>query len=296
MRKAPHIESIFCYEEAFSRNLGWITEDESKILRTKKVAIAGLGGVGGLHLLTHIRLGIEKFHIADFDIFEVANFNRQIGASIPHIGQPKVQVMKAMALNINPHATIDTWDQGLNESNMVDFFSGCDLFIDGLDFFSLDIRRMAFDYCARHGITAITAAPLGLGASVYIFKPNHMTFEQYFGLEGYIYEEQLLRFYSGLSPYALHWAALVDPVHIDFQQKKGPSTTMGCEFCSAMTASQSLKILLERGPLLIAPRGIHFDAYMNKMKISCCPFGANNPLQIWQRHRLRKFLSKRIKV
>ena len=70
----------FNYDDAFSRNIGWLTDWEQQILRTKKIAIAGVGGVGGVHLLTLTRLGIQNFHIADLDRFEQANFNRQVGA------------------------------------------------------------------------------------------------------------------------------------------------------------------------------------------------------------------------
>ena len=282
----------FNYDEAFARNLGWVTEDEAKQLRVKKIAIAGMGGVGGLHLLSHIRLGIEHFHIADFDTFELANFNRQVGASLSHLGLPKVEVMKRMAQEINPHACIQTFNSGLTPDNLDEFFKGCDLFIDGLDFFALDVRRMAFDYCYRHSIPAITAAPLGLGVSLLLFLPT-MSFEQYFRLEGYDYQEQLIRFLSGLTPYVLHRHALVDSTKINFEEKRGPSTTMGCEFCAAMTASQSLKLLLNRGPIISAPKGVHFDAYTYQMKISSRPFGARHPLQAWLRFLLRRQLNQR---
>ena len=48
---------MFNYDKAFSRNIGWVTEEEQQALRGKKVAIAGAGGVGGVHLLTLARLG-----------------------------------------------------------------------------------------------------------------------------------------------------------------------------------------------------------------------------------------------
>ena len=67
----------FSYADAFDRNLGWFTETEQQALRSKTIAIAGMGGVGGVHLLTLVRLGFTKFRIADLDVFEVANFNRQ---------------------------------------------------------------------------------------------------------------------------------------------------------------------------------------------------------------------------
>ena len=67
----------FYYRSAFSRNIGWVTETEQEVLRTKRIAIAGLGGVGGSHLLAFTRLGVGKFNISDLDVFELANFNRQ---------------------------------------------------------------------------------------------------------------------------------------------------------------------------------------------------------------------------
>src|SRR5687768_16236474 len=90
-------EPRFEYATAFSRNLGWVTEFEQAALGRKRVAIAGMGGVGGLHLLTLVRLGIGRFRIADFDHFELANFNRQAGAGMSTLGQPKVEVMAGMA-------------------------------------------------------------------------------------------------------------------------------------------------------------------------------------------------------
>ena len=76
----------FSYGQAFSRNIGWVTREEQQTLRRKTVAIAGMGGVGGSHLLTLTRLGVGRFHIADLDTFELANFNRQAGAMLSTTG------------------------------------------------------------------------------------------------------------------------------------------------------------------------------------------------------------------
>jgi hypothetical protein len=73
-------KKAFRYEEAFARNLGWVTEAEQAALRGKRIAIAGAGGVGGVHLLTLARLGVGAFTIADMDRFDLVNFNRQAGA------------------------------------------------------------------------------------------------------------------------------------------------------------------------------------------------------------------------
>ena len=60
---------MFSYREAFDRNIGWITEAERQSLRTRRVAIAGLGGGGGAHLLTLNRLGIGRFSLARLRFF-----------------------------------------------------------------------------------------------------------------------------------------------------------------------------------------------------------------------------------
>ena len=118
---------MFEYNKAFSRNIGWVTDEEQQILRHKRVAIAGAGGVGGVHLLTLARLGIANFNISDFDDFEVHNFNRQSGAFMSTLGEQKVDVMEKMALDINPEATIKSFPDGIFEHNVDEFLEGVDL-------------------------------------------------------------------------------------------------------------------------------------------------------------------------
>jgi len=108
----------FFYGEAFSRNLGWVTEWEQQILRHKRVAIVGMGGVGGTYLTALARLGIENFHIAEFDYFELANFNRQVGATMDTIDQPKIDVMEKMARAINPDLRVTSFREGVTPENV----------------------------------------------------------------------------------------------------------------------------------------------------------------------------------
>lgn len=269
----------FDYHEAFSRNLGWVTETEQEILRNKRIAIAGMGGVGGSHLLTLARLGIGAFNLADFDQFELANFNRQAGASTPHIGRNKLEVMIEMARGINPGLQIEPFPAGIDTGNLDAFLEGVDLYVDSLDFFALDIRRAVFAACYAKGIPAITAAPLGMGAAVLCFFPGKMSFEQYFLLEGQSKEEQALRFMLGLAPNPQQLAYLADDSKVDLEAGKGPSTPMACELCAGFAGTYALKILLARGGVPAAPRGIHFDAYRNRLVRTWRPWGNANPIQ-----------------
>lgn len=284
----------FDYQLAFSRNIGWVTEAEQAVLRSKRIAIAGLGGVGGSHLLTLTRLGIGHFHIADLDIFEQENFNRQAGGSMPYVGRAKADVLEELALDINPELGMRKFSSGVDLNNLDDFLDGVDLYVDALDFFAVTIRRAVFAACAEKGIPAITAAPLGMGVAFLAFLPGQMTFEEYFRLEGQPEDEQLLRFLLGLSPAMLQVKYLVDDTRLDLNAHKGPSTGMACELCAGMAGTHALKILLNRGEVPAAPSGLHFDAYRNKMVKTWRPGGNDNPLQRIGLKIVRKRLSTRL--
>jgi molybdopterin/thiamine biosynthesis adenylyltransferase len=269
----------FSYGEAFRRNLGWLTEAEQERLRGKRIAIAGLGGVGGAHLLTLTRLGVGAFNLADFDRFELHNFNRQVGANVASIGRPKVEVMAEMATAINPELELRLFSEGVSANNAAQFLDGVDLYIDGLDFFVLDERQRVFALCAERGIPAITAAPLGMGAALLVFLPGRMSFEEYFRMGQASAAEKAARFLVGLSPSMLQMGYLVDPSRVDLAARTGPSTPMACDLCAGIAATEALKVLLGRGGVVAAPRGVHFDAYKNRLKRTWRPGGNAHPLQ-----------------
>lgn len=269
----------FDYDRAFSRNIGWVRVDEQEKLRGARVAIAGLGGVGGAHLLTLARLGVGNFNIADFDDFEVHNFNRQVGAFMTTLGRPKVQVLKEQAQDINPEADVRAFGEGVTAANLDEFLRDVDVYVDGIDFFAIDARRMLFRACYERGIPALTAAPLGMGVSFLFFRPGGMSFEQYFRVEGRSQKEQYARFIAGLSPAMLQRGYLVEPDAVNFKEMRGPSTMMSCDLCAGVMGTSVLKVLLGRGQLRPAPWAMQFDAYKQKLSFTWRPFGNANPLQ-----------------
>lgn len=271
--------SDFDYRVAFSRNIGWLSAQEQEQLRGARVAIAGLGGVGGVHLLTLARLGIGAFNISDFDRFELQNFNRQAGATVSNLGQAKVDTMAAMASDINPEVDLKLFPLGVQPDSVDAFLEGVDIYVDGIDFFAVDARRMLFAACQRKGIPALTAAPLGMGVSLLYFAPGGMSFEDYFKVEGKPRFEQLARFIAGLSPAMLQRNYLRVPEAVDFVNHKGPSTGMACDLCAGVMGTTVLKLLLGRGPVRAAPWAMQFDAYRQKLSFTWRPLGNANPLQ-----------------
>lgn len=269
----------FEYSSAFARNIGWVTVDEQQRLRSARVAIAGMGGVGGVHLLTLARLGIGAFRIADLDRFDVANFNRQAGAFMSTVGEPKVDVMARMARDVNPTAEVDRFPAGVQPDNVGAFLDGVDVYVDGIDFFAIEARRLLFAACHAKGIPALTAAPLGMGVALMYFAPGGMSFEQYFRLDGVPRQEQFARFIAGLSPAMLQRHYLAAPEAVDFAGQRGPSTAMACDLCAGVMGTAVLKVLLGRGPLRAAPWAMQFDAYRQQLRFTWRPFGNANPLQ-----------------
>jgi molybdopterin/thiamine biosynthesis adenylyltransferase len=269
----------FSYDDAFSRNIGWVTSDEQYALRRKRVAIAGLGGVGGVHLLTLARLGVGAFNIADFDTFDLANFNRQAGAVMSTIGRSKVEVLAEAVRDINPDIELKLFPEGVSENNLERFLDRADVYVDGLDFFAFDARHSTFAACARLGVPAVTAAPLGMGVAVLNFMPGKMTFDQYFQWGSRPDDEKALRFLLGLSPRMLQRTYLVEPNAVAFGEQRGPSTAMACQLCAGVAATETLKILLKRGKVHAAPVVTHFDAYRGKLTRTWRPWGNRNPIQ-----------------
>lgn len=264
---------MFDYQTAFSRNIGWVTEAEQDKLRQCRVAIAGAGGVGAEHTLTLARLGIGKFHLSDFDQFDVHNFNRQAGAFMSTLHQDKVKVMAQMTRDINPQAEIISFEQGINAQNVDAFLQDVDIYVDSLDFFALEARKLVFQKCYEKQIPVVTAAPLGMGCAFLCFMPGAMSYEQYFRFAGRSTEDQLIQFLIGLSPAMLQRSYLVDQSRVNFQQQRGPSTGMAVKLCAGIAGTYVLKIVLGRGDIVAAPHGLHFDAYRNKLVKTWRPFG-----------------------
>ncbi len=75
-------------------------------LASSRVAVFGVGGVGGYVCEALVRSGVGAFDLTDMDTVSMTNLNRQIIATLDTVGRPKTEVMKARMLSINPEADI----------------------------------------------------------------------------------------------------------------------------------------------------------------------------------------------
>ena len=255
----------FNYTEAFSRNLGWFSLQEQKILKQKRVAISGLGGVGGSHLLALARLGIEHFHIADLDTFDVGNFNRQAGAMMSTLKKSKVSVMARMASDINPNICIKEFNHGINQENIDEFLNEVDLVIDGLDIYAPKARRMLFSSSYEKNIPLITAGPLGNGSAYLVWNEDSPHPDAFFDFKSNQSDmDMLIQFIAGLAPKGLQAKYMLAKTHINPNQGKVCSLSAGVYMASSIVVTKSIQILLNRGQVLSVPHYQQFDAYLNQ--------------------------------
>jgi molybdopterin/thiamine biosynthesis adenylyltransferase len=280
------------YDEAFVRNLGLIAPEEQRRLRDSRVAIAGMGGVGGVHLVTLARLGIGRFSIADPDTFETANFNRQYGATLHNLGRGKAEVMAQEALQINPELDLRVLHGPITAENVGEFLEGASVLLDGVDFFSLAARRLVFREARQRGIWAITAGPIGFSAAWLLFDPKGMDFDTYFGLhDGMSPVDQLAAFAIGLAPAGTHWPYL-DLSEVKLKAARGPSVGLACQLCSGVAAMEAAKVILGRKPLRPAPAYAQFDAYRCLLRRGRLRWGNRGPLQRLKHAVLRRRMAQ----
>jgi len=269
----------FVYETAFHRNVGWFTREEQKLLRTKRVAVGGLGGCGGAHVTTLARAGVGAFTLADFDRFELVNFNRQAGAKMSTLGRPKLEVMSAMALDINPELQIKSFAEGIAEGQIDSFLEGADVYVDAIDAFAVEMRRKIYARCRALGIPAVLSVPAGMGTAFLIFTPNGMSAEEWFRFDDVEPTKRIVNFIVGVAPAGLHRSYLVDRSRVNLETRDFPSTGLACELCAGVTAAQTVKLLLGRGKIEAVPSYHHFDAYTCVYKKGRIRGGNRNWLQ-----------------
>jgi molybdopterin/thiamine biosynthesis adenylyltransferase len=279
---------VWTYDEAFSRHRGLLSAADQEKLRNSRVSIVGMGGVGGIHLITLTRLGVGAFNIADPDSFEPANFNRQYGAKVPTIGRSKAEVMAEEARAINPDVKVRVFAEAITPANADAFLDGASMLVDGIDFFALDIRRLLFREARKRGIWGATAGPMGFSTAWLTFSPTGMSFDDYFAFDDCKDTlDHLIAFLLGLAPSATQ-RVYMDITQADPRTGRGPSAGLACHLCSGVMASEVLKILLGRPHVRPAPCYFQFDAYRQVLRKGRIWWGNRNPWQRIKRLWLRR--------
>lgn len=97
-----------------------------------KIGIAGAGGLGSNVAVNLVRSGITNIKVADFDVIDQSNLNRQFYFK-DQIGMVKVEALLENLTRINPDIKLDIKNTKLDKSNMKDFFEDCDIVVEAFD-------------------------------------------------------------------------------------------------------------------------------------------------------------------
>ena len=112
----------------FERNVPGVRD----ILLKRTVAIAGCGGLGSNAAVALVRAGIGKLVIADFDIVETSNLNRQC-YFLQDVGKRKTEALSSHLLAINPGLRLEAHFTELTPGNICQIFKEADLLIEAFD-------------------------------------------------------------------------------------------------------------------------------------------------------------------
>lgn len=144
----------------FSRAEMLLGADKLNTLKSSHVAVFGVGGVGGYAVEALVRSGVGEITVVDNDTVALSNINRQIIALHSTIDQPKVQVIKARALDINPDIIVHDMQCFFGKDNMEIFdFSSYDYVVDAID--TVSSKLLLAEICYNKKIKIISCMGAG---------------------------------------------------------------------------------------------------------------------------------------
>lgn len=147
-------------DNRFERTALLLGENAINTLASKKIAVFGVGGVGGYVCEALVRSGIGSFDLFDNDKVCLSNLNRQIIALESTVGMYKTEAMKNRMLDINPNVTVNCHNVFYLPENADDFdLSQYDYVIDAIDTVSAKIELAK--RCHSLGVNIISAMGAG---------------------------------------------------------------------------------------------------------------------------------------
>ena len=144
----------------FSRTEILLGKEAMEKLSKSRVAVFGIGGVGGYVCEALVRSGIGAFDLIDSDTVSVTNLNRQIIATQKTVGLPKVQVMRERMLDINPDVKVEVHECFFLPETADEFdFTSYDYVVDAVDTVSAKIALVM--RCQEVGVPIICSMGAG---------------------------------------------------------------------------------------------------------------------------------------
>ncbi len=139
----------------FSRTEMLLGPDGLARLRDARVLVAGLGAVGSYAVEGLARAGVGRLRLADFDVVQASNINRQLYALESTVGRPKVEVAAERVRDIHPSCEVDARRVFIDAETAPDLVAGgLDIVIDAID--SLNPKVALLHAAHRAGVWTVS--------------------------------------------------------------------------------------------------------------------------------------------
>ncbi len=143
-----------------ARTVQLLGEERCRGLMEAHVLVAGMGGVGAMASEMLVRAGIGKITIADSDVVQATNINRQVGAFHSTIGRLKVVVMRERLLDINPALEIEVFEDYIEEGTVERLLDGgYDYVVDAID--TLTPKMLLMELAVKQGLRLVSSMGSG---------------------------------------------------------------------------------------------------------------------------------------
>ena len=201
-------------EERYERNIGALTQEEQELLKTKKAAIIGCGGLGCYAAEFLARAGLKHLTLIDGDVYATSNLNRQLNSLEANLGRNKASETGKRLLLIRSDLSIKIVDYFLNEENAAKLLNGHDVIIDALD----NIKTRLLVEKTSRGIPIVHGAVKEWSVQVSTVFPGDNTL------------------------------SLLYPANQEFERPGVLPFTPA--FCASIQAAEAVKVLLNKGNIL----------------------------------------------
>jgi molybdopterin/thiamine biosynthesis adenylyltransferase len=208
--------------ERYSRNFDTLTRPQQAQLASSRVAVLGLGGLGGGVSEMLARTGVGHLTLIDGDVFEPSNLNRQLFCTEEVLGISKALAAEKRIRAVNSQVKITAVHQYADDDTFYDLIKDCDLVVDCLD--SIPARFMLEHAAKKAQIPLVAGAIAGVTGQVTVIFPQDKGYELIYGKKEHL------------------------------PAKGIESRTGNISYCalmiSALQASECIKVLLDRGDIL----------------------------------------------
>ncbi|MFC0472448.1 ThiF family adenylyltransferase [Halalkalibacter kiskunsagensis] len=245
----------------FIRNLGIMSEQDIYLLQQTRIAIAGCGCIGGFTAELLARIGVGSLVLADPDVFDESNINRQCAATFQTIGINKTKALQDHLWSINPRLEIITFQEGVNTANVTEFLKGVDYVIDAIDFFAFANAVMLHREARKKKLYVITAAAIGFGTTVLTFDPNGMTIEEYVGIAKDLSVEQMSELSFPVYGYVDRLPSYItdNQISVWLSEKTIPTISVGQALGPGVLVSKMILHILGRKTPEFVPRSFQLQ-------------------------------------